>query len=127
MQGADLSDEDDECSVPVNNVPMGKRTFAERSTVCEKQPVWDSDDDIVLVKKRKKVTAKVNRSVEFDKKRLFAATCKEAQDIAFAGIDAGYEVEIYNMQSSYSINVPTPAASVYGVYEYREPYLLEHL
>jgi hypothetical protein len=120
MQAGGISDEDDECLVPVNNVPIGKRTLAERSVVCETQPTWDSDDDIVPVKKRKKVNRKVNGHVDFSTKRLFAATCKEAQDIAFAGMDAGYEVEIYNMQNKTSINVPTPDVSVYGVYEYRE-------
>lgn len=119
MQAADLSDEDDGCGFPSAHIPaVGKRTLAERSKVCEQQPTWDSDDDIVApMKKKIPKVRQQSESMEFGAKRLFSTTCKEAPHIAFAAIDAGYEVEVYNMQSSTSINVPVP---VYGVYEYRD-------
>lgn len=122
MQAADLSDEDDKCGLPATHIPaVGKRTLAERSKVCEQQPTWDSDDDIVApIKKKRPKVRQEPKSTDFEAKRLFSATCKKAQDIAFEAIDAGYDVEIYNMQSSTSINVPVPHAAVYGVYEYRE-------
>jgi hypothetical protein len=122
MQAADLSDDDDGCGLPATQIPaMGKRTLAEQSKVCEQQPTWDSDDDIIVqTKKKKAIVRQVPESIDFGAKRLFSATCKKAQDIAFAAMDAGYDVEIYNMQSSTSINVPVPHAAVYGVYEYRE-------
>jgi hypothetical protein len=122
MQAADLSDDDDECGLPATQIPaMGKRTLAEQSKVCEQQPTWDSDDDIIVQPKNKKAIIRQEpESIDFGAKRLFSATCKKAQDIAFAAMDAGYDVEIYNMQSSTSINVPVPHAAVYGVYEYRE-------
>jgi len=121
MQAADLSDEDDECGLPATQIPaVGKRKLAEQSKVCEQQPTWDSDDDMVAPSKKKTPTVRqYPESIDFGSKRLFSATCKKAQDIAFEATDAGYDVEIYNMQNSTSINVPAPNAAVYGVYEYR--------
>lgn len=121
MQAADLSDEDDEYRLPVMQMPAAeKRTLAERSKICEDQPKWDSDDDVVPVNKKKRITTERSKSINFATKRLFSATCKQAQEIAFEAIEAGYEVEVYNLQKSTIINVPPPHAAVYGVYEYRE-------